>query len=962
MKKIRFSLALILILLSAILMCSCFGDGDDGSGKDNDDVGGGGYVPQGEATVTFDSNGGSPIAPVTTDPGSIIENIPTPTRDGYEFKGWYMDGNGSTWDGFVPASITLKAEWDPIFYNITVNVNRFPDIFGFDTIEYTVESYMLDENDNKKPCTLDTSWLTGDFLPRGYRFAGWFKDEAYTQPFTEYGIGTDVIGNFDIYGKFEFWPYSYSERSDGTCSFSMKYYSDLVGDVPEEELEAFTEIVILDTYNGKPVTKISGDTFGGWSNVTSIVIPSSIKYIDSYTLHLDSVGKIYLPESIELFGYSAVSESMLYTTEYNGGVYAATKNNPYALFLRVAGDQPVTAITLHANTRAIASGAFVYDDDSYPSVGHPITEITIPDSVVGLGIGIFENCTQLKTVRLGKNVTTVHESAFYRATFTELIASADLLKHVDCTKIDTIILNGGTELGADTLSAFPNLKSITLSDSITSIHKNAFRSNPKLTTVNIATGVTSIDGLSFLDTITVEKTLYNGCYYVGNATNPYFLLYSCADTSLTSVSIHPNTNIIWNKAFAANHSLAAPTIPDSVVAVGSQAFSGTAMATWSGTNYDGGLYVGNTKNPRLLLIGVASGVTEFTMSENTVGYSDNAFKGNSTLKKVVFSSKITAIAGETFKNCSSLTSIYLPDGITEIGDRAFTGCSSLTELRVPSTVIKLGMNIFDFSVVDNPSTGMLKPVYSGALYNDGTGYYLGNENNQYHILYAIFSTSTSSTSSYTVKPNTVVVAPNVLRSDIFEVRLTDSVKIISDYAFGDRSGVNANAHVKAIGSIVLGNGVEHIGDYAFYACKNLTGALNEYSQWTALALPDSLTYLGKSAFEQCEKLRGVKFGKGLTEIKEDTFTLCYALTEIVIPSNINSIGEMAFWMCTGVKTVKIASGVEFIGKKAFVVNFSESTGNMLYDGRTYCGASSKPDGWHSEWISDNMTPIWGASV
>ncbi|MBS6309628.1 MAG: InlB B-repeat-containing protein [Firmicutes bacterium] len=61
-------------------------------------------------TITFDSNGGSEIAPITQDYGTAIVSPADPTREGYTFIGWDMEIPTT-----MPAeNITLKAKWKDI--------------------------------------------------------------------------------------------------------------------------------------------------------------------------------------------------------------------------------------------------------------------------------------------------------------------------------------------------------------------------------------------------------------------------------------------------------------------------------------------------------------------------------------------------------------------------------------------------------------------------------------------------------------------------------------------------------------------------------------------------------------------------------------------------------------------------------------------------------------------------------
>ena len=61
-------------------------------------------------TITFDTNGGSEIAPITQDYGTVITAPANPTREGYTFIGWDMEIPTT-----MPAeNITLKAKWKDI--------------------------------------------------------------------------------------------------------------------------------------------------------------------------------------------------------------------------------------------------------------------------------------------------------------------------------------------------------------------------------------------------------------------------------------------------------------------------------------------------------------------------------------------------------------------------------------------------------------------------------------------------------------------------------------------------------------------------------------------------------------------------------------------------------------------------------------------------------------------------------
>lgn len=66
-------------------------------------------------TVTFDSAGGSAVASVEVEKGSAVSEPEEPTYGGYEFDGWYLDGEKYDFSSPVNGNITLTAKWTKLF-------------------------------------------------------------------------------------------------------------------------------------------------------------------------------------------------------------------------------------------------------------------------------------------------------------------------------------------------------------------------------------------------------------------------------------------------------------------------------------------------------------------------------------------------------------------------------------------------------------------------------------------------------------------------------------------------------------------------------------------------------------------------------------------------------------------------------------------------------------------------------
>lgn len=75
-------------------------------------------------TITFNSNGGSNVAQKTVTEGSKVTKPSNPTKSGYTFVSWQLDGKDYNFNTTVTKNITLVASWKKIVaYNVTFNSN-----------------------------------------------------------------------------------------------------------------------------------------------------------------------------------------------------------------------------------------------------------------------------------------------------------------------------------------------------------------------------------------------------------------------------------------------------------------------------------------------------------------------------------------------------------------------------------------------------------------------------------------------------------------------------------------------------------------------------------------------------------------------------------------------------------------------------------------------------------------------
>ena len=128
-------------------------------------------------TVKFDLNGGDGnIADQKVKEGSTIDRPANPTREGYDFQGWLLNGQAYDWNTPITGDITLTASWTekaPTLFTVAFNTGGASNI----------PSQKVKEGDKAARPT--------DPKRTGYTFTGWQlngKDYDWNTPIT-----TDII-------------------------------------------------------------------------------------------------------------------------------------------------------------------------------------------------------------------------------------------------------------------------------------------------------------------------------------------------------------------------------------------------------------------------------------------------------------------------------------------------------------------------------------------------------------------------------------------------------------------------------------------------------------------------------------------------------------------------------------------------------------------------------------------------
>ena len=210
-----------------------------------------------EYNITMDLNGGSGQEKVVYTMTDEDFELPTPTRNGYEFVGWTgEDITTPQTSVIIPKGSTgnkaYTANWQVIEYTITLDTNGGPVV---SPIKYTVEDL-----------------FTLPYILRpGYEFAGWTLDGSGMLPFTPLIIYPGTTGDLHYKAEWRLAEYTITMDLDGGSGQEKVVYT-----ITDEDFEL-------------PTPTRNGYEFVGWTGErittpqTSVKIPKGSTGNKAYT-------------------------------------------------------------------------------------------------------------------------------------------------------------------------------------------------------------------------------------------------------------------------------------------------------------------------------------------------------------------------------------------------------------------------------------------------------------------------------------------------------------------------------------------------------------------------------------------------------------------------------------------------------------------------------------------------------
>jgi len=169
--------------------------------------------------------------------------------------------------------------------------------------------------------------------------------------------------------------------------------------------------------------------------------------------------------------------------------------------------------------------------------------------------------------------------------------------------------------------------------------------------------------------------------------------------------------------------------------------------------------------------------------------------------------------------------------------------------------------------------------------------------------YVVNSGSTSVTVTGYTGPETTVTIPSTMNVSGTSLPVTS----IGNDWWPEGSIIIGGPNFSSLTSVTIPNSVTNIGKFAFDECSGLV----------SVTIPNSVTNIGMHAFSCCTGLTSVTIPGSVTKIGEYAFSSCTSLTSVTIPGSVTNIGKGMFSGCTSLTSLTIPSSVTSICLSAF---------------------------------------------
>ena len=554
----------------------------------------------------------------------------------------------------------------------------------------------------------------------------------------------------------------------------------------------------------------------------------------------------------------------------------------------------LVSFTGEEHSVAVPEGVKVIGREAFRGMAW-ITDIALPEGLEEIGDSAFKGCRQLRNINFPDSLRKLGDFAFHRC---HSLESVTLPKSVTCLGsgaflycdgLKSISAAGVVKLGAQTFANDTQLCEITFDSNIdcSNFNNDVFTGCLGIKHISLSDGTSYHTDNLFSALITEEEihpairavaeSLYNSVSFENG------VLYKL-HVNLKTFAIPEGIKVIERGCFLDKKGIVSIAFPESLERIGSNAF-------------------GNCIN-----------LEQVTLKSADVTIDDGAFRGCSSLKRVVIGESAYPLGGISggedtpyiirrisdqlisdfyisgkilMSYSGSEERVTVPEGVEIIGESCFEGNERLDRVIMPDTVREIHENAFRNCICMQSAVmpENLKVICRGAFENCRKLLRINVPEGLEKVGFAAFRGCTSHEDSRFEKGTPAAVR---LRERAY------GAEDIPAYGFCGSGEIE---------ELVLDKPAV-IGRYAFSGCPNLT----------SVTVSSHDCIIEEYAFEKCPSLREIKVQAG--RIEKGAFSFCRRLEKAEI-SGAAALGDEAFAGCTSLREIAVSDELSQIGRRCF---------------------------------------------
>ena len=669
-------------------------------------------------------------------------------------------------------------------------------------------------------------------------------------------------------------------------------------------------IVIPQTINSKPVTKIADNAFEKLIQVKTISLPDGLKIIGEKAFNYNAITELIIPDSVieigkEAFGFCTyltdvkLPKSLLVINDSTFYYCSSLKSVSLPDTLKEIGEKAfysnssITELVIPDSVTKIGKDAF--------SSCSKLTDIKLPQNLDSINDGTFSNCLALATVSLPENIMEIGRGAFENSGLKEIsipdgVTQLQANIFYNCRNLVNVQLPELLKIIDEYAFGYcSSLKKVVLPGSVLLIGKNAFAGSG-LTEITLNEGLKEIGVSAFDRTEIVEFTIPSTVKVVDNpigmCQNLTTITIKSADRITLSLSGCDNLEFVDIPDFTRKVKVTNYTgtkwyknQPNGILYFDTAAVTckndGTGMGITDTLKFaEGTTYIAETVNgsgiKKVIMPDTVrvideraflyfSDLTEIRLSESLEIIGDSAFNG-AGFKKIYIPASVREIDTFAFYKCENLTEVTGMENVETINGRAFKECSALESFKLSDKLTVLSEGLFE------ACSSLSEVIYGKGLKKMYLDAFNGTKISTIYI-------------PETVDEIEAGWFENLMNFDI-EVSENNKAITLKDGVLFTEFGEVLVWCTDILDSeeYTIPEGVKTILAYAFYGHKELK----------KLNFPKSLESIEYGAFSKCDNLSQISFQEGLKHIGEMAFSCKGYVKELILPDSLIEISENSF--------------------------------------------------------------------